>query len=120
MTTATLHTPLTPRPGVLPRALGWLARWLEVYSQAAIRIATVVTVATALAAMVALAGNVFTRNTAGFSIFGSEEFARFCFLWTIWMGVSLAVKRGSVTVITFLSHRESCCSTPAGVPPSTP
>lgn len=105
MSTVVLDTPTAGHPGTLQRALGWLARWVEVYSQAAIRIATVITVLTALGAMVALAGNVFTRNTAGFSIFGSEEFARFCFLWTIWMGVSLAVKRGSVTVITFLSHR---------------
>jgi tripartite ATP-independent transporter DctM subunit len=105
MSTVALDRPIAERPNTLARALDWLARWLEVYSQAAVRIATVITVATALAAMIALAGNVFTRNTAGFSIFGSEEFARFCFLWTIWMGVSLAVKRGSVTVITLLSHR---------------
>ena len=105
MTTATLSRRSTPWPGSLHRVLSWLARWLEVYSQAAVRIATVITVLAALGAMVALAGNVFTRNTAGFSIFGSEEFARFCFLWTIWMGVSLAVRRGAVTVITFVSDR---------------
>ncbi|MGI9539219.1 MAG: TRAP transporter large permease, partial [Miltoncostaeaceae bacterium] len=29
------------------------------------------------------------------------------FLWVIWMGVSLAVKRGAVTVITFVSERGS-------------
>jgi tripartite ATP-independent transporter DctM subunit len=104
MTTVVLDTRMAEQPGRLAGALAWLARWLEVYSQAAIRIATVLTVLSALGVMVALAGNVFTRNTAGFSIFGAEEFARFCFLWTIWMGVSLAVKRGSVTVITLLSH----------------
>ncbi|MDH3225468.1 MAG: TRAP transporter large permease subunit [Thermoleophilia bacterium] len=102
--TVAIDAPVAGSRGSLTRTLDWLARWLEVYSQAAIRIAMVITVVTALAAMVALAGNVFTRNTAGFSIFGAEEFARFCFLWTIWMGVSLAVKRGSVTVITLLSH----------------
>lgn len=95
--------PTRPR-SALADALAWLARWLEVYSRAAVGIATVVTVVSAIAVVVALAGNVFTRNTAGFSIFGAEEFARFAFLWTIWMGVSLAVKRGSVTVITVLSH----------------
>ena len=53
----------------------------------------------------ALVGNVFTRNVLGFSIFGAEELARFAFLWMIWMGVSLAVKRGAVTVITFVADR---------------
>ena len=105
MSTVALDRPAGGDSTGLGRLLDWAARWLEIYSQAALRIATVITVGTALAAMVALAGNVFTRNTAGFSIFGAEEFARFCFLWTIWMGVSLAVKRGSVTVITLLSHR---------------
>jgi tripartite ATP-independent transporter DctM subunit len=40
----------------------------------------------------------------GFSIFGANELASFAFLWTIWMGISLAVKRGAVTVITLFSH----------------
>ena len=39
----------------------------------------------------------------GFSLFGAEELARFAFLWVIWLGVSLAVKRGAVTVITFVA-----------------
>ena len=39
----------------------------------------------------------------GFSLFGAEELARFAFLWAIWFGVSLAVKRGAVTVITFVA-----------------
>ena len=41
----------------------------------------------------------------GYSLFGAEELARFAYLWVIWMGVSLAVKRGAVTVITLLSGR---------------
>ena len=55
--------------------------------------------------MLSLAGNVFTRQVLGFSIFGAPELARFAFLWVIWMGVSIAVKRGAVTVLTLLSHR---------------
>ena len=51
----------------------------------------------------AVAGNVFTRNVLGYSLFGAEELARFAFLWVIWLGVSLAVKRGAVTVITFVA-----------------
>jgi tripartite ATP-independent transporter DctM subunit len=90
-------------PNPLGRTLAFCARWLEVYSQAAVGIARVGTAIAVALAIIALAGNVFTRNVLGFSLFGAEEFARFAFLWAIWLGVSLAVKRGAVTVITFLS-----------------
>ncbi len=59
----------------------------------------------ALLVLLALAGNVFTRNVLGFSVAFSEALARFAFLWVIWMGVSLAVKRGAVTVITFAAEK---------------
>lgn len=91
-----------------PRAYGPAAvveRWLGVYSAAAVRIATVGAVISAVIALLAVVGNVFTRQVLGFSIFGANELASFAFLWTIWLGVSLAVKRGAVTVITLLSHR---------------
>jgi tripartite ATP-independent transporter DctM subunit len=76
-----------------------------IYSDAAVAIAKVIAATGVVVAMLALAGNVFTRNVVGFSIFSSEELARFAFLWVIWMGVSLAVHRGAVTVITFVSQR---------------
>jgi tripartite ATP-independent transporter DctM subunit len=76
-----------------------------IYSDAAVVIAKVIAATAVVVAMLALAGNVFTRNVVGFSIFSSEELARFAFLWVIWMGVSLAVKRSAVTVITFVSQR---------------
>jgi tripartite ATP-independent transporter DctM subunit len=85
------------------RALAAAARWTEVYSQAAVRIARVGAVAAVAVAMLSLAGNVFTRNVLGYSLFGAEELARFAFLWAIWLGVSLGVKRGAVTVITFVA-----------------
>jgi TRAP-type C4-dicarboxylate transport system permease small subunit len=92
------------RPEHAPaRALAAAARWVEVYSQAAVGIARVGTALAVSLAILALAGNVFTRNVLGYSIFGAEELARFAFLWSIWMGVSLAVKRGAVTVITFVA-----------------
>ncbi|MFN8111280.1 MAG: TRAP transporter large permease subunit [Thermoleophilia bacterium] len=78
---------------------------LEMYSAAAARIARVVAVLAVLAIMVMTAGNVFTRNVPGYSLFSSEELARWSYLWAIWMGVSLAVKRSAVTTITFLSNR---------------
>ena len=94
--------PASPDGGIA-RALATAARWTEVYSQAAVRIARVGTVAAVVLAMLSLAGNVFTRNALGYSLFGAEELARFAFLWAIWLGVSLGVKRGAVTVITFVA-----------------
>ena len=94
--------PAGPGGGVV-RALAVAARWTEVYSQAAVRIARVGAVAAVALAMLSLAGNVFTRNALGYSLFGAEELARFAFLWAIWLGVSLGVKRGAVTVITFVA-----------------
>jgi tripartite ATP-independent transporter DctM subunit len=88
---------------VLAHALARVAAWLEVYSAAAVRIARFACAAAVVVAIAALAGNVFTRNVLGYSLFGAEELARYAFLWTIWMGVSLAVKRGAVTVITFVA-----------------
>lgn len=106
MSTEALASPATPpRPPIAARALAVIAEWLERYSQAALRIARVGVIAGAIVALVALAGNIFTRQVLGFSLFGAHELASYAFLWTIWMGVSLAVKRGAVTVITFLSHR---------------
>lgn len=87
------------------RAAQRVADVLEVYSAAAVRIARVVAVVAVVLIMVMIAGNVFTRNIPGFSLFSSEELARWAFLWAIWMGVSLAVKRSAVTVISFVSHR---------------
>ncbi len=89
----------------LARALGWCAEWLEVYSQAAIRLAKILIVLATAVAILSVSANVFVRNIAGFSFLGSEQLGRFAFLWVIWMGVSLAVKRGAVTVITFVRDR---------------
>jgi tripartite ATP-independent transporter DctM subunit len=41
----------------------------------------------------------------GYSIQGSDELADFSFLWTIWMGISLAARRGAMTVMTLVSAR---------------
>jgi hypothetical protein len=82
-----------PVEGAPARIVGAAARWVEVYSQAAVGIARVGTTVAVAVAILSLAGNVFTRNVLGYSIFGAEELARFAFLWSIWLGVSLAVKR---------------------------
>ena len=93
-----------PPGGGMARGLGAGARWIEVYSQAAVRIARVGVVAALALMILSLAGNVFTRNVLGYSLFGASELARFAFLWAIWLGVSLGVKRGAVTVITFVAE----------------
>lgn len=93
-----------PRPAAVS-ALQRVADVLEIYSRAAARIARVIAVTAVLVIMLTLAGNVFTRNVPGFSIFSSEELTRWAFLWAIWMGVSLAIRRSAVTVIVVLSHR---------------
>ena len=103
MTTRALTPTAEPLRVAIP--LARVAWWLEVYSQAAVRIATVGALISALIALLAIVVGVFTRQVLGFSLFGAAELASFAYLWTIWMGVSLAVKRGAVTVITLLSGR---------------
>src|SRR5262245_28997874 len=90
---------------LVARVLGRVAGWLELYSGAVARIAYVGAVLGALTAAGAIAVNVFTRYVLGYSLQGSDELANFAFLWTIWLGVSLAVKRGAVTTITLVSER---------------
>jgi len=104
VTTVATPTPPARAHLRLAGALERLAGLLELYSQAALRIARVAVVVAAALAVLSLAGNVFTRQVLGFSIFGAPELARFAFLWVIWMGVSIAVKRQAVTVITLASH----------------
>lgn len=75
------------------------------YSDAAARIARTLVIVSVVICGGAVAVNVFTRHVLGFSITGWDELASFAFLWTIWMGVSLAVRRGEVTVMTFVRDR---------------
>lgn len=103
MSTGAIAPPGAPLRVAVP--LARVAYWLEVYSQAAVRIAGVGALVSAVIALLAIALNVFTRQVLGFSLFGANELASFAFLWTIWMGVSLAVKRGAVTVITLFTSR---------------
>jgi len=104
MTTIAQEPAPSPAPAGLATAIGRAAAVLELYSQAALRIARVGVIVATLVALLSIVGNVFTRQVLGFSLFGANELASFAFLWTIWLGVSLAVKRGAVTVITLLSH----------------
>ncbi len=106
MTTVAEPRPVTLGPSgpLLARALGRAGDWLEFYSQAVLRIAYVGAVLGALLCAGAIVANVFTRYVLGYSIQGSDELANFAFLWVIWLGVSLAVKRGAVTVITLIAE----------------
>ncbi len=90
--------PLQPTMSARSRVLGWLSQ--GVYVGAAI-----VAVLAGIGIFVAVLANVLDREFTGHSILGSDEFARFAFLWLIWMGVSMAVRRGAVTVLTLgISH----------------
>lgn len=86
-------------------AEGRLSRVTAPLSAAAAWVALVVALVAGPALVASVLANVVLRETVGRSIYGSEEFARFAFLWIIWMGVSLAVRRGAVTVITLASGR---------------
>jgi tripartite ATP-independent transporter DctM subunit len=94
-------TPAAPAPPAA-RALERLAAVLERYAQAALRIARTATVVGAALAAGVEAFNVFTRYVLGYSLFGSDELARFGFIWTIWLGVALAVRSGAAMSITIL------------------
>ncbi|MGM8365265.1 TRAP transporter small permease [Virgibacillus sp. W0181] len=41
---------------------------------------------------------VFCRTFLGFSIFWSEEYARYCLIWTTFIGASMAMKNGELAM----------------------
>lgn len=91
-----------------PGSVGYLRRlagWLEVYSDATVRIARALVIGGVMLCAGGIVVNVFTRYVLGFGVTGSDEVATYAFLWVVWMGVSIAVRRGDVTVITFLAQR---------------
>ncbi len=101
-----VEAPSTPPPQPsLARALGLAASGVDVLSRVAVRIAYWGVVIAAVLSTASLAANVFTRYVLGYSILGSDEFANWAFLWVIWLGLSLAVRRGAVTTITLVSDR---------------
>jgi tripartite ATP-independent transporter DctM subunit len=87
------------------RYLRRLAGWLEVYSDAAARTARTLVIAGVVLCGGIVIVNVFTRYVLGFGVTGYDEVASYSFMWIVWMGVSVAVKHGDVTVITFFSQR---------------
>src|ERR1700674_5360140 len=85
--------PLASRPSVPTLVLGVVARATSI-------LATLIAVLAGLSIFVVVFGNVLYREFLNGSIYGAEEFSRFAFLWVIWMGVALAVRRSAVTVLT--------------------
>ncbi len=85
--------PPDPHPSVATRILG-------VVAQATAAIAMAIAVIAGLMIFVVVLGNILDRQFLNGSIYGSEEMSRFAFLWVVWMGVSLAVRRSAVTVLT--------------------
>jgi tripartite ATP-independent transporter DctM subunit len=88
------------------RPLAWIAEWLRVYSDAAAGIARVGVIVSIVLCGGATVATVFTTYVLGFEVVGGiDELAAYAFLWTIWMGVSLAIRHGEVTVVTFVRDR---------------
>jgi tripartite ATP-independent transporter DctM subunit len=104
MTSVEAPSTSPPQPS-LARVLGLAATGLDVLARIAVRIAYWGVVIAAVLSTASLAANVFTRYVLGYSILGSDEFASWAFLWVIWLGLGLAVRRGAVTTITLLSER---------------
>jgi tripartite ATP-independent transporter DctM subunit len=98
---------LTPPSGEEPGGgpLAGVARVTGAVSWAIATIAATGIVLAGVALVGAIAANIVRREVTGESIYGAYEFARFAFLWIIWLGVSLAVRRGAVTVITLFTER---------------
>jgi len=85
--------PPDAHPSILTRVLGVIAEGTAV-------IAMAIAVIAGFAIFAVVLANILDRQFENNSIYGAEEFSRFAFLWLIWMGVSLAVRRSAVTVLT--------------------
>lgn len=56
-----------------------------------------------VAMTIALALQVFTRYILGASMTGTEEFARYAFIWVIMLGASICTRSGSHATVTILN-----------------
>jgi len=81
-------------PSTATRVLGDVSKFVA-------RVATVIAVIAGAVIFGVVFANVIDRQLVGQSILGVIDISSFAFLWVIWMGVSLAVRRGAVTVFTF-------------------
>ena len=82
-----------------------VAAWLAHLSLTIAAITRVMLIGAVLVCSSVVAITVFTRYVLDFSFSGVDEIASYAFLWVIWLGVSLAVRLGEVTTITFLRDR---------------
>ena len=97
---------LQPRSPGANGLLEWIATWARVYSDAVARIARVGVIVSIAVCGGTVAVQAFSVYVFGVEIYtGLDEVAAYAFLWVIWMGVSLAIRRGEVTVITFVRDR---------------
>ena len=91
---ATVTEAAAPHPSAVTRTLGYV-------SHVAAIVATAIAVSAGAVIFAVVFVNVIDRQVFGQSILGVIDISSFAFLWVIWMGVSLAVRRGAVTVFTF-------------------
>ena len=87
------------------RVMTRVANWLDRYSRGLVRFALFGAVLAALVTFLTVLVDVFSLFVLGVSLPGAEELSSYAFLWAIWFGVSIAVRRGAVTVISFVSAR---------------
>ncbi len=97
--------PPVPSASAAPAGLRRIADWLTHLSDAVAAITRVVMIVAVVICAGVVALTVFTRYVLGFTFTGVDELAAYAFLWVIWMGVSLAVRAGEVTVITIFRDR---------------
>jgi tripartite ATP-independent transporter DctM subunit len=97
--------PLPVGETTAPRVVLQLARWLDQYSRGLVRFALFGAVAAALVTFLTVLVDVFSLFVLGVSLRGAEQISSFAFLWAVWLGVSIAVRQGAVTVISVVSAR---------------
>ena len=97
--------PLPPGETTALRLATRVASWLDHYSQGLVRFAFFGAVLAALVTFLTVLVDVFSLFVLGVSLPGAEELSSYAFLWAIWLGVSVAVRQGAVTVISVVSTR---------------
>jgi len=84
--------------GVLIKALQKLCRTIDaLYMGIAVVLLAIIIIASSL--------QVFTRYALNASLNGTEELARYCFVWMSMLGASICVSKGAHPAVTILGER---------------
>jgi TRAP-type C4-dicarboxylate transport system permease small subunit len=82
--------------------------FLKYLSDKADNIAKFIVIISMLGMSIVIFCQIFCRYVLNYSLFWSEEVARFLMIWSIFMGASVALKRGELAAVSFMinSFRE--------------